>query len=96
MNNDLRQAWLKKLCIPENFNNLQKNEKLKLVLNDPNNIQHTAQYIVSIMDQRSLLNKMLLKKVLNCNLSIMSHPRGTSYVTRLRSKVFSLGRLCPL
>ena len=34
MYHDLRQAWLGNLCIPENFNNLSKNEKLKLVLNE--------------------------------------------------------------
>ena len=58
MYNDLRRAWLNKLSIPENFDILPKNEKLKLVLNDPNNVRHTAQYTISIMDQRSLLNKV--------------------------------------
>ena len=58
MYNDLRRQWLRKLCIPENFNELTKAEKLKLVLNESENVRHTAQYIVSVMDQRSLLNKV--------------------------------------
>ena len=39
MYNNLRQTWLKKLCIPENFNRLPKNEKLKLVLNEAENVR---------------------------------------------------------
>ena len=58
MYHDLRQAWLGNLCIPENFNNLPKNEKLKLVLNEAQNVRLTAQYIVSVMDRHSLLNKV--------------------------------------
>ena len=34
MYHDLRQTWLENLCIPENFNSLPINEKLKLVLNE--------------------------------------------------------------
>ena len=48
----------KKLSFPENFYNLSKTEKLKLVLKYPNNVCHTAQYLVNIMDRRSLLNKV--------------------------------------
>ena len=58
MYNDLRRQWLRKLCIPENFNELTKVEKLKMVLNKSENVRHTAQYIVSVMDLRSLLNKV--------------------------------------
>ena len=58
MYNDLRQTWLVNLFIPGNFNSLSKSEKLKLVLNEAINVRLTAQYIVSIMDRRSLLNKV--------------------------------------
>ena len=57
MYNNLRQTWLNKLCIPENFHNLERDEKLKIVLNEPQNVRHTAQYLVSVMDLRCLLNK---------------------------------------
>ena len=53
----LREGWLKKLCIPTNFENLPTGEKLKLVLNVPENVRHTAKFLVSAMDSRSLLNK---------------------------------------
>ena len=55
--NMLREGWLKKLCIPTNFENLPTGEKLKLVLNVPENVRHTAKFLVSAMDSRSLLNK---------------------------------------
>ena len=58
MYNDLRQTWLENLFIPGNFNSLSKSEKLKLVLNEAINVRLTAQYIVSVMDRRSLLNKV--------------------------------------
>ena len=57
MYDNLRQSWLNKLCIPENFNILEQSEKLKIVLNEANNVRHTAQYLVSVMDLRCLLNK---------------------------------------
>ena len=57
MYNNLRQIWLNKLRIPENFHNLERDEKLKIVLNEPQNVRHTAQYLVSVMDLRCLLNK---------------------------------------
>ena len=55
--NNLRDAWLNKLSIPENFHELGMKEKLSLVLNKPENVRLTAQYIVSFMDLRCLLNK---------------------------------------
>ena len=55
MYDSLRQGWLNKLCIPENFHNLEQNEKLKMVLNEAKNVRHTAQYLVSVMDLRCLL-----------------------------------------
>ena len=55
--NDLRLEWLNKLCIPDNFEQLSEQEKLKIVLNKPENVKHTAQYLIKVMDLRSLVNK---------------------------------------
>ena len=55
--NNLREAWLSKLMKPDNFLHLSPQDKLKLVLNEPENVRHTAQYLVSLMDLRRLLNK---------------------------------------
>ena len=53
---NLREIWLKRLVKPGNFDNLSVGEKLKIVLNHPDNVRPTAQYIVSLMDHRSLVN----------------------------------------
>ena len=58
MYNSLRKSWLEKIFIPDNFRYLSKSEKLKLVLNRPENVRQTAQYLISVMDLRSLLNKV--------------------------------------
>ena len=58
MYNSLREAWMEKLNIPENFRQLPKQDQLKLVLNKPENVKHTAQYLVSLMDLRSLKNNV--------------------------------------
>ena len=42
--NDMRHVWLNKLCIPENFRQLSEQEKLKIVLNKPENVKQTSQY----------------------------------------------------
>ena len=55
--NNLREAWLSKLTKPDNFSHLPPQEKLKLVLNKPENVRHTAKYLVSVMDLRRQLNK---------------------------------------
>ena len=57
MYHDLRDDWLGKLLIPNDFSNLPVNEKLKLVLNDPFNVRPTAKFLVSLMDLRCLQNK---------------------------------------
>ena len=54
----LREAWLNKLVKPDNFDNTTPQEKLKTVLNRPENVKHTAQFILSLMDQRRLNNTM--------------------------------------
>ena len=58
MYRNLREAWLNKLVKPENFDNLTPQEKLKTVLNMSENVKHTAQFLLSLMDQRRLLNTM--------------------------------------
>ena len=55
--NNLREAWLSKLTNPDNFSHLSPQDKLKLVLNKPENVRHTAKYLVSVMDLRRQLNK---------------------------------------
>ena len=42
--------------LPYNFNNIQDEQKLEIVLNDAFNIKATAQFIMKAMDLRSLLN----------------------------------------
>ena len=56
MYNNLRENWLKKVSKPENFFDIPETEKLKIVLNDTNNVRPTAQYILALMDYRSLVN----------------------------------------
>merc|ERR1711954_282175 len=58
MYRSLREAWLNKLVKPENFDNLTPQEKLKTVLNIAENVKHTAQYLLKLMDQRRLQNPM--------------------------------------
>ena len=48
-----RQSWLQKLTIPENFQELQPEFKLDLVLNNPDNVKITSQYVINIFDKRS-------------------------------------------
>merc|ERR1712208_17151 len=54
----LREAWLNKLVKPDNFDNASPQEKLKTVLNESENVKHTAQFILSLMDQRRRNNTM--------------------------------------
>ena len=53
-----REAWFVKMNIPQNFSNLPAKNQLQLVLNEPDSVRHTAQYLVKVMDSRSLLNKL--------------------------------------
>ena len=50
---DLRHAWLLRLEIPDNFDLLSLEEKLKLVLNHPTNIKPTAKFIIDAFNARS-------------------------------------------
>ena len=58
MYDSLREIWMKNLCVPDNFKELPINEKLKQVLNRPENVRPTAKFVVSLMDKRSLSNKL--------------------------------------
>ena len=55
---DQREAWFSKMDTPSNFLNCSAKEQLQIVLNEANNVKHTAQYLLKAMDMRSLLNKM--------------------------------------
>ena len=50
---NLRHAWLNKLEKPENFEILSLEEKLKLALNNPANVKHTANFISDAFNARS-------------------------------------------
>ena len=55
----LRALWLEKLEIKENFQLLDKDQKLGIILNHPNNVKVTAQYLIDIFDIRSkIVNKI--------------------------------------
>ena len=49
----IRTLWLSKLSLPENFSNFEKSEKLKFVLNEPDNVKLTAQFIIDAYQIRS-------------------------------------------
>ena len=49
----LREAWLSKLVIPENFNQMDFCDKMGLALNNAENIKYTAKYLLDVMDLRS-------------------------------------------
>ena len=53
---NLREAWMTKLTRPDHFHQLSTQEKFKLVLNEPSNVRHTAQFLIKLMDLRRLLN----------------------------------------
>ena len=53
---NLREAWMTKLSRPDHFHQLSTQEKFKLVLNEPSNVRHTAQFLIKLMDLRRLLN----------------------------------------
>ena len=55
---DQREAWLAKINAPQDFFSLPVKNQFQSVLNEPDNVRHTAQYLVAIMDRRSLLNEL--------------------------------------
>ena len=46
-----------KLSLPENFSNFEKSEKLKFVLNEPDNVKLTAQFIIDAYHIKSEANQ---------------------------------------
>ena len=50
---NLRQSWLSKLQLPENFYFLPPDEQIAIVVNDENNVKLTAQFITDAFNQRS-------------------------------------------
>ena len=55
--NSLREAWLQKLDLPADFENLTQIEKMNIVINVPENVKPTAKYLVAALDLRSTVNK---------------------------------------
>ena len=51
----LRQNWLSKVVLPQNFQDLEASQKLKIVLNDSKNVKVTAQFILDAYNVRSKL-----------------------------------------
>ena len=56
--NRLRLKWSLLLSKPENFETLPNIEKLKIVLNDPENVRHTASFLIELLDLRTILNDL--------------------------------------
>ena len=54
----LETACYVRPILPVNFSQLSEEERLKIVLNKPENVKHTAQYLISIMDLRSQVNNV--------------------------------------
>ena len=51
MYKDLRNSWLKSLNLPDNFKDLDRGDKFKVVLNDSLNVKQSAKYLLAVMDQ---------------------------------------------
>ena len=49
----LRQTWLAKLKVPNNFEKLNDTEKLSIAINEIDNVKPTAQFIVDAFNLRS-------------------------------------------
>ena len=62
MYNHLRFSWLNKIKTPEHFFNMHSTEKLKVVLDLPENVKLTAQFLIDICNVRS---KILFSKTAN-------------------------------
>ena len=53
---NLRKIWLNSIFLQTDFRTLPLDTRFDIVLNRPENVKQTAKFIVSVMDQRSLLN----------------------------------------
>ena len=49
----MRQTWLAKLKVPDNFEKLNDTEKLSIAINEIDNVKPTAQFIVDAFNLRS-------------------------------------------
>ena len=55
-----RGIWHEKMTLPNNFDNLPLETKLSTVLNDPQNVKFTAQFILNAFNLRSkILSKIM-------------------------------------
>ena len=50
-----REKLFKQMTVPEEFNALCDDEKLKLTLNEPSNVKPVAQFIIKALDFRSTI-----------------------------------------
>ena len=48
-----RRAWMEKMTLPENFQSLAIQQKLRIVLNASENVKVTSQFILAAIDARS-------------------------------------------
>ena len=48
-----RETWLRQLSAPINFSDLSDQEKLKIALNNPENVKITANFLISALNVRS-------------------------------------------
>ena len=53
----MRASWLSKLKLPENFPEIEASEKLKIVLNEAENVKLTGQFIIDAFNYRSKIVK---------------------------------------
>ena len=54
---EMRTTWLNKLKLPENFHDAEASEKLKIVLNEADNVKITGQFIIDAFNYRSKIVK---------------------------------------
>ena len=54
---EMRANWLSKLKLPENFLEIEASEKLKIVLNEVENVKLTGQFIIDAFNYRSKIGK---------------------------------------
>ena len=53
--NDLRQRWLDKLDLPGNFSERSDADQIKILVNTPEYVKPTAQFIIDAFELRSKL-----------------------------------------
>ena len=68
---EMRTNWLSKLKLPENFPEIEASEKLKIVLNEAENVKLTGQFIIDAFNYLSKLVKNDVKHFTATNLSVL-------------------------